>query len=219
MLRLMIFSAAATLGLVSMAPAGPFACLNGGIHCICPPAPSCPDCCGPCDRGFHHCSCRKSERAHRLIEELNCNCCCDRIRAAERLGSRLLVDACCDPEILSALAHAVQCDSCWEVRRAAAWSIAHQNGRTEVGVLSLYLASKLDPHYLVRDSAKDALDVLLVCRKDCFKDLFARADDLAKKLKGKYKPGTADCVQFLDACLAAPALAPVTTAPPLAPAK
>jgi hypothetical protein len=130
-------------------------------------------------------------------------CCCDRIKAAEKLGCRLTVDFCCNPEVLGALAQALQCDSCWEVRVAAAWSIAHQNARTNLGVMSLYLASKLDPHYLVRDAAKDALDVLLVCRRDCFKDLFATLDELAKTLKGHYKPGSPECLQFLDTCVAA----------------
>jgi hypothetical protein len=82
-------------------------------------------------------------------------------------------------------------DPCWEVRRAAAWSIAYQKARTEEGVLALYLASKLDPHYLVRDAATDALSILLVCRRECFKDVFARGDELAKALQGKYRPGQA----------------------------
>jgi hypothetical protein len=138
-----------------------------------------------------------------LIAELNACNCCDRITAARHLGHRLLVDACCDPEILDALTRALQCDSCWEVRRAAAWSIGLQNARTESAVLALYVSSRLDPHYLVRDSAADALDVLLVCRKPCFKDLFTAADALVKELKGKYRPGTPDCLAVFQGCCTA----------------
>ena len=69
--------------------------------------------------------------------------------------------------------------------------------------MALYLASKMDPHYLVRDAANDALGVLLVCRRECFKDTFAAADDLAKKLGGRYKPGTPECLQLLGTCGAA----------------
>ena len=203
MKRILCLSAVALVGLAPSAFATPFVCLNHGIKCICPPQ-ECPDCCPPCNRGHHHCSCRKTEHARKLIDQLNSSdCCCDRIKAAEKLGSRLHADFCCDPEVLSALVHALLCDPCWEVRRAAAWSIAYQNARTEQGVMALYLASKMDPHYLVRDAANDALGVLLVCRRECFKDTFAAADDLAKKLGGRYKPGTPECLQLLGTCGAA----------------
>jgi hypothetical protein len=197
----------------------PFACLNHGIHCICPPPPPCPDCDCPCDHGLHFCSCRRTEHAHKLIDELNCSgCCCDRIKAAEKLGCRLHADFCCDPEVLSALSHALLCDPCWEVRQAAAWSIAGQKARTNLGVLSLYLSSKIDPHYMVRDAATDALTQLLVCRRDCFKDTFAQGDAMAKSLKGKYKPGVQDCIHLLDDCLAGCGMAPTAPAPAPAPA-
>jgi hypothetical protein len=192
MKRLIGLSTIALLGLASYASAwgGGFACLNVGIHCIQPPCPPCPDCSCPCDRGFHFSLCGP-EHAHKLIDQLNSACCCDRIKAARNLGSRIHADSCCVPEVLSALTNALANDPCWEVRRAAAWSIAYQKARTEEGVMALYLASRLDPHFLVRDAATDALSVLLVCRQDCFKDLFARGDELAKALKGKYRPGQA----------------------------
>src|SRR5262249_25411451 len=134
------------------------------------PSPSCPDCGNPCDRGIHICTCGKSKRARCLIDELNADTCCERIQAARKLGCRLHADFCCDPEVLSALVHALLCDPCWEVRRAAAWSIAMQKARTDFGVLALYVASKIDSHYLVRDKAAEALDILTLCRKDCFKE-------------------------------------------------
>ena len=56
---------------------------------------------------------------------------------------------------------ALECDTCWEVRKAAAWSITHQNARTRYAVMALYLAGKVDPHYMVRDAAKSALDILI----------------------------------------------------------
>jgi hypothetical protein len=199
MKRLLCLSAVALIGLASSALGGPFACLNGGIHCICPPE-DCPECSCPCDRGLHFSSCWRSERAHKLVDQLSHDCSCDRIKAAARLGSRLNADFCCEPEVVPALVHALQCDSCWEVRKAAAWSIAYQGARTEQGVMGLYLASKIDPHYLVRDAANEALGVLIVCRRGCYKDAFAAADELAKRLKGKYKPGGPDCAVLFDAC-------------------
>ena len=199
MKRILCLSALALVGLASSALGGHLACLNCGIHCICPPE-ECPDCCPPCERRLHLCSCRQSEHARKLIDQLSCECCCDRIKAASHLGSRLHADFCCDPEVLTALVHALQCDACWEVRATAAWSIAYQGARTDQGVLALYLASLIDPHYMVRDAANDALGVLLVCRRACFKDVFAAADDLAKQLKGKYKPGGPDCAILFDTC-------------------
>jgi hypothetical protein len=203
MKRLVCLSTVVLLGMAASAWGAGFACLNHGIHCICPPAPPCPDCSCPCDTGHHHCSAWKSAHAQRLIEQLNSECCCERIRACEKLGSRLHADYCCDPEVLTALIHALQCDSCWEVRRAAAWAIAYQRARTEVAVLSLYLASKLDPHFLVRDGATDALSILIVCRRECYKELFAQADALAKALKPRYRPGKDGCVEIMEACMSA----------------
>jgi hypothetical protein len=116
--------------------------------------------------------------------------------------------------VLSALAHALACDTCWEVRKAAAWSIAYQGGRVDEGVLALYLASKLDPHYMVRDAANDALGVLLVCRRDCFKDLFARADDWAKNNRARYKPGGPDCGSALAEILGGVVVVPAKPVPP-----
>jgi HEAT repeats len=190
MKRIICLSALALLGLANYASAwgGGFACFNWGIHCVEPPCPSCPDCSNPCDRGLHF-TLFGAEHAHKLIDQLGGACCCDRIKAAENLGSRIHADFCCVPEVLVALTNVLANDPCWEVRKAAAWSIARQKARTEEGVMALYLASKLDPHFLVRDAATDALSVLLVCRQECFKDLFAHGDELVKALRGQYRPG------------------------------
>jgi hypothetical protein len=77
-----------------------------------------------------------------------------------------------------------------------------QKARTPHGVLALYLASKLDPHFLVRTKATEALDILVICRRDCFKDVFSIGDELVKKLRGKYKPGADDCGIVFDECCA-----------------
>jgi len=107
MKRILCLSALTLVGLASSAlGGGHLACLNCGIHCICPPE-ECPDCSNPCDRWFHHCSCRKSEQARKFIDQLSGECCCDRIKAAHHLGSRLHADFCCDPEVLTALVHAL----------------------------------------------------------------------------------------------------------------
>lgn len=194
-----LLTAAACLGLAAPAGvnAGWFACNNKGIHCQCP-EPTCPDCSCPCDHGLHRCAASKTERAHELIEDLHACDCCTRIQAARKLGHRLRVDFCCDPEIVPALMQALLCDTCWEVRRAAAWSLALQNARTPPVVFGLYIASKLDPHYMVRDGANEAMGTLLVCRRDCFKDVFAAADPLIKELRGKYKPSSGECFALIN---------------------
>ncbi len=128
--------------------------------------------------------------------------------------------------MLQALIEALHCDPCFEVRRAAAWSIALQDARTEDGVLALYVQSKVDPHYLVRARSAEALDILIRCRSGCFKATFERGDALVKELKAaKYAPGQACCASiFGSACgggaaptilVAPPAGAPATT--PMAP--
>jgi hypothetical protein len=185
--------ALAFLGWTSPAWASGICLFNCGVACKPIPATDCPDCGCPCDQGHHHCSPRKSERAQQLIGELSSDCCCDRIKAARKLGYRFNADFCCDPQVLDALINAVLCDPCWEVRQAAAWSIALQRARTDSGVLALYFASKADPHYMVRDSATQALGILTVCRQPCFKEVYAYGDQLIKTFKGKAKPGCADC--------------------------
>lgn len=213
MKHLASLTALALLGWAAPAWVSGLCILNCGVACKPIPCPDCPDCGCPCEQGHHHCSPRKSEHAHQLIGELSSDCCCDRIKAARKLGHRFHADFCCDPQVLDALIHAVVCDPCWEVRQAAAWSIALQRARTENGVLALYLASKADPHYMVRDTATQALDILTVCRKPCYKAVYDYGDQLLKQFKGKYKPGTADCNLFLPGCAGGCGLACGTPVP------
>jgi hypothetical protein len=223
MKRVFLFSSIAVLGLTLSAWGAGLSCSNCGEHCIEPPPADCPDCGCPC--AHRHCWLSNCAHAQKLVGELaSGECAHERVRAARKLGCRLHADFCCTPEVLDALIRALQNDSCWEVRRAAAWSIAMQGARTDAAVLALYLAARLDHHYMVRDGALEALDVLLVCRRDCFKDLFARADVLAVELRkgGFYKPGCNELnIAFSGACTHAdvqpmPATATELIAPPSA---
>jgi hypothetical protein len=133
-----------------------------------------------------------------MIENTHAGTCCDRIHAVKRLGHRCIADFCNNPEVLSTLIDALQCDPCWEVRAAAARAMLWQNARTEQGVLALYIASRLDPHYLVRDKAAEALDIITLGRKDCFKGVFENGDRLIADLKkAGYKPGSENCSVIL----------------------
>src|SRR5262249_22583575 len=152
------------LGISTLWAAGP--CCKDRCKCIEPPEPPCPDCSDPCCK-WRCPTLFGSDHAYCLIDQLCNGNCCERIKAAKKLGCQLHADFCRDPEVLVALVKALLCDTCWEVRATAAWAITHQKGRTEGAVLALYLSSKIDPHYMVRDASADALDVLLVCRREC----------------------------------------------------
>jgi len=91
-----------------------------------------------------------------------------------------------------------------------------QGARVEPGVTALYVSSKLDPHYLVRTEAAEALDILLVCRRQCFADLFGKGgEELIKSLKAaKYKPGTENCLLVYTQCCAHGSTAPGPLASP-----
>lgn len=185
-----------------------------GCKCITPPAADCPDCSEPCCTKHRVHTVFGEDHAQKLIDAAGHGCCKDRIKAVKKLGHHLHADFCCNPDVLAALVKALLCDTCWEVRRAAAWSITKQNARVPQGILALYLASKLDPHFLVRDGAAEALDVLVVCRRDCYQDLFKNGDELVKQLRGKYQPTSGDCIS-LDALASCCAGAPAAAAPAL----
>jgi hypothetical protein len=212
MKRLFALSAVTLLGLATSGWAGGLC--NLGVHCTEPPEPDCPDCSCPCGHRLSLCTKAKCAKSQKLIETLcSGECCCERIKAAKKLGCRLHADFCADPEVLTALAQALLGDPCWEVRREAAWSIAMQGARTEYGVLALYLAVKLDHHYLVRDRAAEALDILTLCRRDCYKELYKQADVLVSQIRksGLYKPGcTTINLQELCECCGIPTGGPAT---------
>jgi hypothetical protein len=165
-----------------------------GVHCI-QPGPTCgKDCSCPCANWRVGPLLPADSR--KLIAQLGDGDCCDRIAAAKKLGNRLCFDFCDDPAVLPALARAVLCDTCWQVRKAAVCSLCRQKARSDYGMLVLYLASRLDSHYLVRDAASEAIGVLSVGRQHCYRDLFRAADQLIPRLRPLYRPTQGDCIQL-----------------------
>lgn len=209
MRRTMLLAAAALLGVAAAARADGL-----GLHSCCPtcypiPCPTCPDCSCPCDHRMAI-SLFGAEHAQCLIEALqSCNA-CERLKAVQKLGHRLHADFCANPCVLEALVCALECDPCWEVRRAAAWAILSQGARTEDGVLALYIASKADTHAMVRARAAEALDILTLCRAACYKELYERGDKIVKYLKdNKWRPGADNCRQlFVEAFASVPVFVP-----------
>jgi len=165
-----------------------------GISCYHPPPPEPCICEDPCCKGHHWCWPWQAATTARLLDQLeDCHYRC-RAQAAHGLGCRLHADFCCNPEIVSALVHALQCDPCWVVRRQAAWAIAYQGVANQCGWTALFLASRLDPHYLVRDAAANALSVLETqISLGCIKEWRTMGEEFEKLVKSKYKPGKEDC--------------------------
>jgi hypothetical protein len=212
MRRIVVLSLGALLALAAPGWAG-VPCLGcPGPSCYPIPCPTCPDCSCPCDHRLHLTPFGACH-ADRFIEQLNGGDCCERIAAARKLGSRLHADFCENPAVLNALIAALRCDPCWEVRRAAAWAIAMQGARTHDGVLALYVQAKIDPHYMVRKRAAEALDILTLCRAECFDEVYTEGDTMAKALKAaKYKPGP-DCPALFGGCAAPMPAAQLLPAP------
>lgn len=196
MKRILYLPLAALLVLAPAAHAGHlFSCCNAGIHCTVPPV-ECPDCADACP----HCLCLpwQSACAEKLIDQLgHAECSCERIKAADKLGCRLYANWGCTPEIVDALVGALECDTCWEVRQAAGWSLALQGARTQYVVLALYMASRLDHNYRVRDTARQALTVLVPCNLEtCYGKVFLSVDQAAKQLRPYYNPTNQQCVHL-----------------------
>jgi hypothetical protein len=189
----------ALLGLLALAAPSWAGCLSCGLHSGCcpgctptPPPEQC-DCGCPCGHRLHMNFFDRSSEYIATLQDCNSNC-CERIKAAEKLGCRLHADYCCDPGIAEALIAALQCDPCWEVRKAAAWSLMLQRARTEDVVLALYVASRVDYYYMVRATAAEALDILTVCCKPCYVELLKAGDAIALELRArKYKAGMDNC--------------------------
>jgi hypothetical protein len=202
-------------GLALHARAGGLLC-HCAKKCVTPGEPCCLECNCPCDHRLSLTLCGP-EHAACYIETLrNCDAsCCERIKAAKKLGCRLHADVCRDHCVLEALLTALLSDPCSEVRRAAAWALLHQNARFEEAVLALYVSSKLDPHYQVRENAAYVLDILTVCRGNCYKELYASGDRLIRELRTlKVVPGTDSFrLAYGGAVLAPPAALPPAAAP------
>jgi hypothetical protein len=203
MKRILCLSAAVVLGWVSQSPATGL-CHNCGSHCKDQPPPYTPDCSEGC-HGKHKCTCKKSARTQKLLEDLCAEDCCTRIKAARHLGHRWEADYCCNPEVVDALVKALLSDCCWRVREAAAWSLFKQDARTEYVLVALYVSSRRDAHYLVRVRAAEAIDELILCRKECYKKLFKATDALITQLEiEKVRPGR-DKAELIINSLPAPA--------------
>ncbi len=184
----------ALLGVISAGRGGE-PCAGCGCKDYCKPIPHqpCPDCAPPCEHRLCLCV-YGAGHAEKLIDGLCAECCRDRLKAARKLGCRLHADFCQCPDVATALITALLCDPYWEVRQAAAWSLMGQGARTEEALLALYISSRMDPHYMVRAKAAEALDLLTLCRQGCYRSLFRYADGLIKGLRAaKFKPGTDKC--------------------------
>ncbi|MBI1915573.1 MAG: HEAT repeat domain-containing protein [Planctomycetes bacterium] len=190
MRRLFLLALPVLFGLAVSARAGlPCGCKT---HCIEPPEDN-PNCKCPCEKRLNLCLFGK-DHAHKYLDKLNCDeTCCVRIKAVKKLGSRLCADFCNDPDVLEALISALFYDPCWLVRKEAAWSIHGQSAYTDEALLALYISSKIDPHVMVRARAAEALDLLTLCRRKCYKDLYAFGDKVIVELKAKkFIPGRPD---------------------------
>jgi hypothetical protein len=80
-----------------------------------------------------------------------------------------------------------------------------QHDNQPAAVVALFVSSKLDHHYLVRAKSGEALDIVLLCRRPCFNDLFGDVGKqlLAALVKAGFRPGTANCMYIMDQCAAA----------------
>jgi hypothetical protein len=196
--RILYLPLAALLVLAPAAYAGHLC--NAGVHCMVPPE-ECPDCSEACPH-CRFCLPWQAECTAKYIDQLcHGDCCCERIKAAHKLGCRLHANWGCNPEIADALVGALECDTCWEVRQAAAWSLALQGARTQYVVLALYMAVKLDHNYRVRDTAAQALAVLVPCNLECcYGELFKSVDKEAKKLRPYYNPTNQQCIHLELSC-------------------
>lgn len=165
-----------------------------GIRCYEPLSPEPCVCEDPCAKRWHLCLPGQSARTAKLLEQLHdCHYRC-REEAAHKLGSRVHTDFCRHREIVPALVHTLQCDPCWVVRRAAAKALGYQVVADQFAWSALFLASRLDPHYLVREQAADSLTIIQTqITPACIKEWRAEAEAFEKQMKGKYKPGKETC--------------------------
>jgi hypothetical protein len=133
----------------------------------------------------------------KLIDQLESKEPKHRIDAARRLGCTLHADFCKNPEVLDALTHTLACDVRPEVRWQAVWSIAEQRAAVPEAIFALYVASKLDKSYLVRDYAVFALATLTPHCKHGYKAVYEAADALLPHIAADYDPAKGKCVDIV----------------------
>jgi len=135
----------------------------------------------------------------KYFRRLRAEACYDRRMAVKKLGCRLHHDDASDPLVVDALVNSLQCDKCPEVRQAAAWSIFKFSARSNRSLLALYVSSKLDPHYMVRVKAAEAVDILTVRDRPRYKGLLESGDKLVEDLKAHdFVPGSDRCRVLLN---------------------
>lgn len=135
----------------------------------------------------------------KYVRRLRAEACYDRRLAAKKLGCRLHHEYANDPLVLGTLVNSLQCDKCPEVRQAAAWSIFKLSARSNRSLLALYISSKLDPHYMVRVKAAEAVDILTVRDRPRYEGLLETGDKLVEDLKAHdFVPGSDKCRVLLN---------------------
>lgn len=190
MRRLVTLALLALPGLAVSARAGE--CLGCKTRCRDLPESECRERGCPCDKRLNMALFDKADKYIEVLEDCEAACCA-RIKAARKLGNRLKADICADKGVLDALLNALFYDSCWRVRDAAAWSLFGQRAYQDDVILALYISARLDPHALVRARAAEALDLLTLCHRCCYKELYATADEIIKDMrKQKFVPGRPD---------------------------
>ena len=136
-----------------------------------------------------------------LLQKLRDPCPDVRFKAAVHLGCCCETNAATHPEIVPALVQALQGDSCWQVRRQAAWSLAYQNACNRCGWASLFVASKLDPHWAVRDSAANAIKVIEPrIDEECIRQLGVWGKSVVAQFENCYQPGKISCAAIFAVC-------------------
>jgi hypothetical protein len=210
MRRLFALALPALLGLAGLTRAGE--CLGCKTRCLEPGPTECRERGCPCDKRLNLTICDKSDKYAAILASCD-NSCCARIKAARKLGCRLCADVCANKCVLEALLDALFFDPCWKVRRTAAWSLFGQRAYQDEVILALYVSSKIDPHYMVRSRAAEALDLLTLCHRCCYKELYAQGDVLIKDMRAaKFVPGAKDARE--KHTLATVGMAPATLASP-----
>jgi len=139
------------------------------------------------------------QHTQKLIDQLSSESQRHRIDAVRKLGCELHADFCKNPEVLNALIHTLSCDKAPEVRWQAVWAIAGQGASVPEAIFALYVATKLDKNYLVRDDAVFVLKILTShCRHSCH-DLYQAADAFIAHLCAEYDPAKGKCVDLVAA--------------------
>lgn len=174
-----------------------------GPACMYPPPLNCPGECDVCEKRVNL-NVFGTQHALDLIAELkNHDNACIRAKAAKKLGCRLHADICHDPGVLEALLDTILLDPCWEVRKEAIWALYWQGARNKDAYMVLYVAQRIDPHYMVRDAALHIEVDLLLCNRYCMQPYYNAWDKLIAQLRRvKFRAGECDSRKLFEVGLA-----------------